>query len=119
MAEAVKRIEESETVLEENRKLLLDYKRGMVLRDLAPATISKNLNRRRILAEQPAKSLSAKWRMMSPELIRPRQATPIKQTDTDRSICGETITAAPVASRRFNRPTLILSYLEVWQDRTS
>lgn len=51
----VENIEESEEILERNKELILDYKQDQVLNGLAPATLLKNTQRLKIVAQEAEK----------------------------------------------------------------
>jgi len=51
----IENIEESEEILERNKELILDYKQDQVLNGLAPATLLKNTQRLKIVAQEAEK----------------------------------------------------------------
>ena len=51
----VENIEESEEILERNKELILDYKQDQVLNGLTPATLLKNTQRLKIVAQEAEK----------------------------------------------------------------
>ncbi len=51
VAEAVGRIEDSEDINQQNKELIFEYKRDQILADMSHATLSRNLNRLKVLAE--------------------------------------------------------------------
>ena len=52
----IENIEESEEILERNKELILDYKQDQVLNGLSPATLLRNTQRLKIVAQEAEKS---------------------------------------------------------------